>query len=168
MSFISSTTFFWNIYILRRTERDMTKISSHFHVKYPLFLSEFTETWIPQHIFEKYTNIKFNEIPSNGRRVVPWGQTDCRTDMTKLIFVFQNFANAPTNAAWYTTNFLRTLSYWELDEKEGGHVYRFCTSVIRNKVASPKNYIRIFKVLLIIVFVVYNPNVIICFIKRDL
>jgi hypothetical protein len=27
-------------------------------------------------IFEKYTNLKFNENPSNGGRVVPSGRTD--------------------------------------------------------------------------------------------
>jgi len=31
----------------------------------------------------------------NGNRAVPCGETDGRTDMTKLIFVFCNFANAP-------------------------------------------------------------------------
>jgi len=36
------------------------------------------------HIFEKYSNIKFNENPSSGSRVVPRG----RTDMTMLIVAF--------------------------------------------------------------------------------
>jgi len=31
-------------------------------------------------IFEKYTNIKFNENPSSGSRVVSRGQTDRWTD----------------------------------------------------------------------------------------
>jgi len=42
-------------------------------------------------IFEKYSSIKFHENPSSGSRVVPCG----RTDMTKLIVAFSNFANAP-------------------------------------------------------------------------
>jgi hypothetical protein len=42
-------------------------------------------------IFEKSSNIKFHQNPSIGSRVVPCGQTD----MTKLIVVFRNFANAP-------------------------------------------------------------------------
>jgi len=46
---------------------------------------------ISRHIFEKYSNIKFYENPSSGSRVVPCG----RTDMTKLIFAFRNFTNAP-------------------------------------------------------------------------
>jgi hypothetical protein len=48
-------------------------------------------------IFEKYSDIKFYEIPSSGGRV-PCGQTGRRTDMTKLIVYFRNFANSPKNA----------------------------------------------------------------------
>ena len=44
-----------------------------------------------QQIFEKTSNIKFNQNPSNGSRAVPCG----RTDMTKLIIGFRNYANAP-------------------------------------------------------------------------
>jgi len=42
------------------------------HVKYPLFLSDFNETWI----FEKYSNIKFHENPFRGSRVSICGRTD--------------------------------------------------------------------------------------------
>jgi hypothetical protein len=42
-------------------------------------------------IFEKVSNIKFNQNPFSGSRVVPCGQMD----MTKLIVAFRNFANAP-------------------------------------------------------------------------
>jgi len=38
-----------------------------------------------QQIFEKSSNTKFRENPCSGSRVVPCGQTDRRTDMTKLI-----------------------------------------------------------------------------------
>jgi hypothetical protein len=41
--------------------------------------------------FENSSDIKFNQNPSSGSRVVPCG----RTDMTKLIVAFRNFANAP-------------------------------------------------------------------------
>jgi len=42
-------------------------------------------------MFEKYINVKFHENPSSGSRAVP-----CRrTDTTKLIVAFRNFANAP-------------------------------------------------------------------------
>jgi len=40
-----------------------------------------------QQSIRKYSNIKFDEYPSHGSRVVP--------DMTKLIVAFRNFANAP-------------------------------------------------------------------------
>jgi len=46
-------------------------------------------------IFEKYSNIKFNENPSGGSRVVPCGLTDAQTDATMLTFALGNFANAP-------------------------------------------------------------------------
>jgi hypothetical protein len=48
-----------------------------------------------QQIFEKYKYIKFHENLSSGERVVPCGETDRRTGMTKLIVASRNFANAP-------------------------------------------------------------------------
>jgi hypothetical protein len=72
------------------------------HVKCPLFLSDFDETLTFRQFFEKYINIKFNENPSNGSPVVPYGQTggqtDGRKDMTKLIAAFHNFVNPSKNA----------------------------------------------------------------------
>jgi len=50
-----------------------------------------------QHTLEKFLNIKFHETPFSGSRVVPCGRTDIRTDLTKLIVAFRNFANAPKN-----------------------------------------------------------------------
>ena len=47
------------------------------HVKYLLLLSDFNETWIFSTDFrKKTTNIKFNENPSCGSRVIPCGRTD--------------------------------------------------------------------------------------------
>ena len=46
-------------------------------------------------ILEKCLNITFNQNPSSGSRIVTFGQTDGRTDMTKLMVAFPNFANAP-------------------------------------------------------------------------
>ena len=65
------------------------------HAKYPLFLSEFNKLEFSPQSFEKYSNIKLYENPSGGSRVVPCGQTDRRTDMTKLAVAFRNFTNAP-------------------------------------------------------------------------
>jgi hypothetical protein len=44
--------------------------------------------------YGKCSNMKFHENPSAGSPVVPCGYTDGRTDMTKLIAAFRNFANA--------------------------------------------------------------------------
>jgi hypothetical protein len=44
----------------------------------------------PRQIFKKYSNIKFNENPSNGSGLVPRAPTD----ITKLIIAYRNFANA--------------------------------------------------------------------------
>jgi hypothetical protein len=46
-------------------------------------------------VFEKSSNIKFNENSSSGNRVVPCGLTDRQTYMTKLIVAFRNFENTP-------------------------------------------------------------------------
>ena len=67
------------------------------HVKYPLFVSAFNETRTPRQIFEKESNITFNENPFSGISVAPCGRTARKeTDMMKPIFLvtFRNFANA--------------------------------------------------------------------------
>jgi hypothetical protein len=64
------------------------------HVKYPLFLSYFNETYIFSTDFWK--SLKY-QIISNSVQLEPscsvW--LDRRMDMTKLIVAFRNFANAP-------------------------------------------------------------------------
>jgi hypothetical protein len=78
-------------------------------VKYPVFSSYFNEKLNFWQIFEKYSNIKCHENRFSGSRVVPCertdtckgGQTDRRTDMTKLTVAFRNFANAPKNGVTY-------------------------------------------------------------------
>jgi len=65
------------------------------HVKYPLFLPYFNETWIFSTDFLKIH--KFRENPSPGGRVVPGGRMDRRADMTKLIVAVRNLANASKN-----------------------------------------------------------------------
>ena len=49
-------------------------------------------------IFENSSNIKFHQNSPSGSRVVTCGQTYGRTDMTKLIVAFPNFASAPKNS----------------------------------------------------------------------
>jgi hypothetical protein len=48
-----------------------------------------------QQSFEKYSNIKLHKNLASRSRVVPRGQTDRQTDMTKLIVAFRNFAKTP-------------------------------------------------------------------------
>jgi hypothetical protein len=52
---------------------------------------------LSRHIFDGHSNIKFHKNPSSGSWVVPCGQTDGQTDMTKLTVGFDKFANAPKN-----------------------------------------------------------------------
>jgi len=80
------------------------------HVKYLLFLPDFNETWTFSTDFRKivthtHTHIQFHENTLNGSRIVPRGGTDRRTDMTKLILAFRNFANAPKMASLFSTGF---------------------------------------------------------------
>ena len=70
-----------------------------------------------RHIFEKCFNIKFRENPSSGSRCVPCGRKGGRTDMTKLIFAFRNFANTPkrtlskTDTIWASIKHLLSSHY---------------------------------------------------------
>ena len=41
------------------------------------------------------SNVRFHENVPSGRKVVPRGRTDGRTDMTRLVVAFRNFANGP-------------------------------------------------------------------------
>jgi hypothetical protein len=48
-----------------------------------------------QHTFEKPSDIKLHETPSNGSRVVPCWQMNGWTNITKPIVAFRNLMNAP-------------------------------------------------------------------------
>jgi hypothetical protein len=55
-----------------------------------------------RHIFEKSSNIKFNENPSGGSGIVLCGRTDGQTDRRterhdEAKVAIRNFANAPKN-----------------------------------------------------------------------
>jgi hypothetical protein len=65
------------------------------HVNYPSFGSDFNENLFFRQIFEKSSNSKFHEDLSSGGRVVPYGRTDKKAYMTKLIVAFREFVNAP-------------------------------------------------------------------------
>jgi len=69
----------------------LSKMYIVLRVKYPLFLSDFNETWISRQTFVNSPTIKFHEYPSSESRVVP-----CRrTDMMKLRVAFRNLAKTP-------------------------------------------------------------------------
>ena len=75
------------------------------HVKYTFYSCPISmKLEFSRQIFDKSSNIKFNENPSSGNRDVPCRQTDGRTDMTKLIAAFLNFADARRN--YYYLNLL--------------------------------------------------------------
>jgi hypothetical protein len=64
-------------------------------VKYQLLLSDFNENRIFSTDFWKMFKYEISWKSVQGSRVVPCGQTDGWTDMTKTIVAFRNFANAP-------------------------------------------------------------------------
>ena len=66
-----------------------------FHVKHPLFLPDFNETWVSRQDFEKYSNIIFQENPSGVSRVVSCGRTD--RNGKKLMVAFRKFEKASKN-----------------------------------------------------------------------
>ena len=53
--------------------------------------------------FEKFSNIKLHENPFIESRVVSRERRDGRTNMTKLIITFHNYANAPNKTEWLVT-----------------------------------------------------------------
>ena len=73
-----------------------TSVRNTFHSCTTLMTLEFSV-----HIFEKYSNIKFHENPSNVSPVVPHGRPDGRTDITKLIVAFHNFVDALKNHTFH-------------------------------------------------------------------
>jgi hypothetical protein len=54
-----------------------------------------TKFELSRQILIKVLNIKFHGNPFGGSRAATSGQTDRRTDMTKLIGAFRDYANAP-------------------------------------------------------------------------
>ena len=87
---IFSTTFSWSIFHSKKNwARYDKKCVLIFIESTRYFCQILIKLDFSRQIFEKFSNIKFNENPSIGRRVVACGQTD----MTKLTVAFHNFAN---------------------------------------------------------------------------
>ena len=76
---IFSSTFDWTIsHSKKNWARCFHKCVALF-VKYPLFLSEFTETWTFSADFRKIFKYKISRKPSSGTRNVPCGRTEGQT-----------------------------------------------------------------------------------------
>ena len=79
-------------------------MSKRFHVNYPLFLSDFNETLIFWTDFRKNSDVKFNQNPSIGSRVIPCGQINGWTDgHDKVNSCFREFAKAHENVFYLKT-----------------------------------------------------------------
>jgi hypothetical protein len=78
---ISSITFIWNISRFKKNEQDMIKkMYLGRHVKYPLFLSDFNETWIFSTNFPTLLKYQMSCKSVRQSRVVPSAWTDAETD----------------------------------------------------------------------------------------
>jgi hypothetical protein len=69
-------------------------------VKYPLYSSDFNETWILMTDFRKLLKYKISwkSLQWQPISMLADKRTDRQTDMMKLIVAFRNFANAPQNS----------------------------------------------------------------------
>jgi len=81
--------------ILRLTERNIIINVHRPSCKIPVIFCQFLfELEFCRQIFEKYSTIKFHQNSSLGAELF---HVDGRTDMTKVIVAFRNFANASEN-----------------------------------------------------------------------
>jgi hypothetical protein len=88
---IFSITFIWNISHFKKNSATYYHKCTCLHAKYPLCLPDFNENWIFSTDFRKIHKHKISWKSFSESQVVPCG----RTDITKLIVTFRNFANAP-------------------------------------------------------------------------
>jgi len=95
--------YFWEISCYQKiwARYDDHKCILAFIVKYPSFLSDFSETWIFLTDFRNILRCKIHEIRPVGAVLFHAGR---HTDMTKLVV-----ANAPKNCAFYPLSTRRRL-----------------------------------------------------------
>jgi len=81
----------------------MIKVYTGLHVKYRLFLSEFTETWISSEYFPKMLRLSnVTKIRLLGAEFLnAGGRTGGETYMTKLIVDFRDFATCLRRNKFY-------------------------------------------------------------------
>jgi len=105
---------FWNIsHSKKKWARYDKKMYIGLHVKYPLFLSDFNGTWtfstdfrkiLKYHVSKKIRRVRADLFHAARR-------TDRRTDVTKLIIAFRNFANeSKQGTPWHQGQHERTTS----------------------------------------------------------
>jgi hypothetical protein len=73
----NSARYYLNVH---RSSREVPLLYIGLHVKYPLFFSDFNETWSCSTHFRKISKLKFHENPSSGSRIISCGQTDRQTN----------------------------------------------------------------------------------------
>jgi hypothetical protein len=85
---IFSTNLSKELLILRRIQRDIMINVLTCSCTVPLFMYSATSSYsilitleFYRQVFEKYSNIRFHENPSSGRRVVPCCHADGQTDL---------------------------------------------------------------------------------------
>jgi len=88
----------YNCYLnISHSKKNSVSFDHKFSWVFVLFCQILMKFKFAQQIFDKCSNVKFHGNRSYGRRVVPRGRTDTRTngetDVTKLVVAFRNFAN---------------------------------------------------------------------------
>jgi hypothetical protein len=75
------------------------------HIKYPLILSDFNETWIFSTDFRRIHKCQLKKMRPVGAELF---HAEGQTDMTMLTVAFRNFANGPKKVVEWLNNILST------------------------------------------------------------
>ena len=85
----------------------------------------------PLQIFEKYSNINFNENPPSGSHVVQCGRTAGQTDTRKITAAFRNFAKASKNTCMNKMNNQFSLYSEFVDKFDREIIVQYCTALLK-------------------------------------